>query len=263
MAMEITPPYAYSAIVPLTKSHKVKLPEAGTVPAPFRDVTGLPLSFAEFGFAARDYPIAFVSGDGGKTFVAMAILGMENKQNLFLQPDQSWEAGMYVPAYVRRYPFCMTRVTLDGKEQPDRIACVEKSAIDDNGEALHDDKGEALPSWEEHRKLLFEFETDLARTEEFCRTIKELDLLEPFNVQATPSKGAPLALTGIYRVAEQKLNDLPADKLKELLRNGVIARIYAHLFSLTNFGRLLDRRAATGAAAASAPPAKAGGKKPA
>jgi hypothetical protein len=51
-------------------------------------------------------------------------------------------------------------------------------------------------------------------------------------------------MTGMYRVTEQKLADLPADKLKELAQKGILARVYAHLISLANFGKLLDRRVA-------------------
>jgi hypothetical protein len=50
-------------------------------------------------------------------------------------------------------------------------------------------------------------------------------------------------MSGMHRVSEQKLNALPADKLKELAQTGVLARVYCHLLSLTNFTRLLDRRA--------------------
>jgi hypothetical protein len=38
------------------------------------------------------------------------------------------------------------------------------------------------------------------------------------------------------------MNDLPAEKLRELAQNGILSRVYAHLISLANFGRLLDRR---------------------
>jgi len=242
--MDIKPPYGYQEIVPLTKQHRVLLPEARKLPLVFRNLTALPLSFTEFAAACRDYPIAFVSSDGGQSFVAMAVLGLENQQNLLVTPDGGWDAGVYLPAYVRRYPFCMTRVTVDGQEQPERIACVEKRAINDKGEALHNAKGEPLPVWEERRKLLFEYEADLVRSDEMSRTLAGLGLLETFTMQAVPNEGTPLAMTGMYRVAEPKLGELAPEKLKELTQKGILARVYAHLISLSNFGRLLDRRAA-------------------
>ena len=93
------------------------------------------------------------------------------------------------------------------------------------------------------RSLLFEFEGDLARTEAMCKIIIELGLLEPFNMQAKPNEGEPFTLSGMYRVNEQKINGLSSDKLKELVQNGVLPRIYAHLMSLSNFARLMTRRA--------------------
>jgi hypothetical protein len=250
--MDIVPPYGYQEIVPLTKQHRVLLPEAKKLPLVFRSLTALPLTYTEFALACRDYPIAFVSSDGGRNFVAMAVLGMENQQNLFVMPDDGWDPGVYLPAYVRRYPFCMTRVTVDGKEQPERIACVEKRAINDKGEALYNAKGEPLPAWEERRKLLFEYEADLVRSDEMTRTLASLGLLETFTMQAVPNEGEPLAMTGMYRVAEQKLAELAPDTLKDLVQKGILARVYAHLISLGNFGRLLDRRAAAGKQTASA-----------
>jgi hypothetical protein len=250
--MDIKPPYGYQDIVPLTKTHRVLPSAERRLPPAFASLNALPLSFTEFAPAARDYPIAFVSGDNGRSFAAMAVLGLENRQNLFVADDGAWDGAAYLPAYVRRYPFCMTRVTVSGQERPERIACVEKSALSDQGEALHDGEGHPLPAWEARRKLLFEFEADLARTEDMCRSLAQLGLFETFTMQAVPDQGQPLAMTGLYRASEQKLHDLPAEKLKQLAQTGVLARVYCHLLSLANFGRLLDRRAARSGTPASA-----------
>jgi hypothetical protein len=77
-----------------------------------------------------------------------------------------------------------------------------------------------------------------------CKIIIDLGLLEPFNMQAKPNEGTPFTLSGMFRVAEQKIDELPADKLKDMVKNGVLPRIYAHLMSMSNFTRLLARRAA-------------------
>jgi SapC len=241
--MDITPPYGYQEIVPLTKEHRVVLPTDGKLAESFRGMMVIPLSYSEISLACHDYPLVFVSGDQGKTASAMAVVGLEQQQNLFLTADGGWDRNHYVPAYVRRYPFCMTRVNVGGEERAERIACVEKRALSDGGELLHDAKGEPTTAWETTRKFLFEFETDLARTETMCRTIVELELLEPFTMQAKPTEGAPLSLSGMYRVVEQKIAELSADKLKELVQNGILPRIYAHLMSMSNFTRLLARRA--------------------
>lgn len=241
--MDITPPYGYQQVVPLAKEHRVVLPAPAALAEVFRSIIVIPLSYSEYSIAGHDYPLIFVSGDQGKTATAMAVVGLQ-RQNLFVGTNLSWDANVYVPAYVRRYPFCMTRVNAGGAEQAERIVCVEKKAIDASGEALHDASGEATPAWDSLRKFLFEFETDLIRTEQMCRMLVELDLLEPFTMQAKPNDGEPISLSGMYRVEEQKLAGLAADKLKELVQNGVLPRLYAHLMSLSNFNRLMARHVA-------------------
>ncbi len=243
--MQINPPYGFQEVVALEKTHRVLLPKGPTLPVVFRTMNPLPVSYTEFPIASRDYPLVYISSDQGKTFMPMLVLGLEAQQNLFVTAENAWDPSVYLPAYVRRYPFCMTRVLVDGKEAPERVACVEKRAINDRGEKLFDDKGKPLPDWEQRQKLLFEYEADLARTDEMCKLLAQYQLLEPFTMQAVPNQGEPLQLTGMYRIAEPKLSELEGSVLKELVQKGVLGRIYTHLLSLDNFQRLLGRRAQT------------------
>src|SRR5262245_11235431 len=114
--MQINPPFGYSEIVPLYKDRKLRLPAPGVVPEFCRKTNAVPISFSEFTAACRDYPLAFVSADAGRSYNPVAVLGMAEGENLFLRGEQ-WEGSVYLPAYVRRYPFCMVRITLDSVEQ--------------------------------------------------------------------------------------------------------------------------------------------------
>ena len=257
-APQITPPYGFQEVVALAKTHRVLLPKGPTLPVVFRTMNPIPVSYTEFPIAGRDYPIVFISADQGINYAPMLVLGLASQQNLFVTDSDTWDPSVYVPAYVRRYPFCMTRVMVDGKEAPERVACVEKRAINDKGEKLFDDKDQALPEWEQRQKLLFEFEADLARTEEMCKLLAQLELLEPFTMQAVPNDGEPLQLTGMFRISEAKLAELDATVLKDLVQKGILGRIYTHLLSLENFQRLLTRRAAAAKPAAAE---KTSGKK--
>jgi hypothetical protein len=245
--MQINPPFGYKEIVPLYKNNKVKLPAPGTVPEFCKQLNAIPISYTEFSPACRDYPLVFTSGDSGKTYAPVAVLGITNSENLFLA-DSAWDKNVYVPAYVRRYPFCMARVNLDKVEQADRLICVEKEFLDDQGEIMFDAEGKALPKWQPIEKLLQEYEADLERSREMCSILSDYALLEPFALQAQPKAGAAMNLTGMYRVAEKKLEFLNASQHKNLIKKGVMGRIYAHLISIDNFARLLDRRAGKAAA---------------
>jgi hypothetical protein len=239
--MDISPPFGYKEIVPLLKTHKVRLLKAGEVPPFVRDLNAIPISYSEFARVALTYPIVFTSGDKGETFAPVAVLGMTGGENLFVSKDL-WAERTYVPAYARRFPFCMARVTLDKVEQQDRLICVEKEFAGDKGEAMFDDKGQPLQKWKDIEKLLSEYETDLERSREMCGILADYALLEPFNMQATLGKQAPIQLTGMYRVDEKKIEHLNSSQLKNLVKKGVLGRIYAHLVSLENFAGLLDRK---------------------
>ena len=243
--MQITPPFGYQEVVPFLKTHKVRLLRQGEVPAFVQRGNAVPISHTEFQLVSRDYPIVFTSADGGKTFAAVAVLGVSAGENLFF--SDAWEPKVYVPAYARRYPFCMARVTLDKVEQKNRLICVEKAHLDaDGGEAMFDAQGQPTERWTQLERLLTEYEADLERTREMSALLADYGLLEPFSMQATLKKddgSGAMQLTGMHRVAEKKLEDLNAAQLKNLLRKGALARIYMHLLSLQNFARLVERKA--------------------
>jgi hypothetical protein len=241
--MQITPPFAYPEIDTLKKTDRVVLPRAGDTPGFCRELHVIPVSYTEIPVAQRDYPIVFVTADNGATYMTMAILGLKAKQNLFVSP-LGWDRSVYVPAYVRRYPFCMAKVTVDNAQRDERVVCVAKDAVVTEGDSLFDANGTPTAEWQGLEKLLQEYETDLVRSEELCKAVAELDLLEPFNMQASLNTGATLQLTGMHRINENKLIELDPAKLQELARKGVLSRVYSHLLSLENFRRLTDRAAA-------------------
>jgi hypothetical protein len=257
--MQISPPFGYKEIAPFLKNQKVRLPAPGQLPSFTQSLNAIPLSYTEFNVAHRDYPIVFSSGDDGKTFAPVAVLGLQAQENLFVL-DDGWVPGVYVPAYVRRYPFCMARVTLDNVEQAERLICVEKdNVVENGGVAMFGEAQEPLAQWKEIEKLLEEYEADLERTKEMCGILADYGLLEPFTMQATLNAGGSMHLTGMFRVDEKKIEFLNASQHKNLIKKGVMSKIYIHLLSLDNFGRLLDRKAGRGAPAAS-PAAEAAAK---
>lgn len=258
--MDIKPPFGYKDIVPLNRSQKIRLLKPGEMPEFARDLNAIPISYTEFALVARDYPIVFSSGDGGRSFAPVAVLGMSAGQNLYCS-GAAWAPGVYVPAYARRHPFCMARVKLNAVEQQDRLICVERASLDEaQGEALYDAAGAPLPKWQEMQRLLTEYEADLERARELCAVLADYALLEPFTMQAKLAQGGEVQLTGMHRVDEKKIEHLNVNQFKNLAKKGILGRLYAHLVSLENFARLLERRAAAlGNVAATPGPASARG----
>ena len=241
--MNIQPPFGYKEIAPLNRTQKVRLLRPGEMPEFARGLNSIPISYTEFSPVSHEYPIIFTAV-APQVFTPVAVVGMVTGENLY-NSGGAWAGGVYVPAYARRYPFCMAKVTLDKVEQKNRLICVEKSHIDEKaGEALFDDKGQPTEKWKDVERLLSEYETDLERSREMCGILGDYSLLEPFTMQAKLNKGGnPLGVTGMFRVAETKIEHLNASQLKNLVKKGILSRVYAHLLSLDNFARLLDRKA--------------------
>ena len=97
-------------------------------------------------------------------------------------------------------------------------------------------------------------EGERQRTQDFTAKLKELDLLDIQEV--TPckpdDKEERVKLASYYAVNTKKFNELPAEATQELQKNGYLAFIYAHLFSMENWGKLMERRRRMEVAAQSA-----------
>ena len=221
-------PFGYDEIVPLEKHHRVLMMPGGTTPAFCRHINALAVSAGEFVVAARDYPIVFASS--GENFAPVIVLGIEQGMNLFVDDAGDWDRACYLPAYVRRFPFCLAG---------ERVVCIVKSYIDAGGVPLYDARGNATPHWKAAESLLAGFDADLARTAQMCAALARLDLLEPFSMQVTDAPH--LQVGGMARVAEPRLRALSPARLKALADKGFLGLVYAHLHSLENFSRLVAR----------------------
>jgi len=201
--------------------------------------TAVPLTVTEFAPAALSFPVIFA----GEDRVPLAVMGLNNGENLFVNADGSIDAGVYIPAYIRRYPF-----VLANDEGQDRlIVCIDKgsSLLSEQGETkLFDDKGEPTEYTQNCIKFCDDFEAERRRTDSFVQLLKDNDLFELKTAVFTPTDeagqpGQPQTVAEYYGVSEEKLNALPVEKLRELQTNGALAQIYAHLVSLVGWDRLI------------------------
>ena len=238
--MVITPPFGYDEIVPLQKQHRVLMPQ-GTTPAFCRQLNALAVSASEFTVAGRDYPIVFASVDAGNTYAPVIVLGLSEGSNLFIGAQGEWDAEVYLPAFVRRYPFCISKVYVDGAPSGERLVCVARAYVDAGGVALFDAQGKATPRWQAVERLLSEYEGDLDLTAQMCAALARLELFKPFTMQVVEGGRSGLKLQGMFRVDEASLHALKPASHKVLVNKGFMGRIYAHLHSLENFQRLYAR----------------------
>ena len=199
----------------------------------------VPLAVTEFSMSSVSGPIIFV----GEDRMPLAVMGLNANNNLFLRDDGLFEAGVYIPAYIRRYPFVFANDEAAGQS----ILCIDRNAefIVAGGD-MPFFNADNTPSDYTNGCIEFcqNYEVERQRTQNFITLLKELDLFEPRTATHTPMKedgspGEPQVIADFFAVSETKLNALPADKLVELRDNGALAQIYAHLISLVGWDRLI------------------------
>ena len=199
----------------------------------------VPLTVTEFPLAAVSGPIIFVGDDK----VPLAVMGLNQGDNLFVKDDGQFEAGVYIPAYVRRYPFVYANDAQAGQ----MVLCIDRNAefvVEGGDMPFFDADGQPSEYTKGCINFVNDYETERARTQSFVQLLKDNDLFEIKTAKHTPinadgSAGEPVTIAEYYGVSETKLNALPPEKLVELRDNGALAQIYAHLLSLVGWDRLI------------------------
>lgn len=201
----------------------------------------LPLSVSEFVEAAVNYPIIFSNGDNP---MPMAVTGLAEDQNLFVQPDDSYLPGAYIPAYVRRFPFVVAEDT-DGERL---VICIERATplLTETGEIRLFEKGEPTAYTQNCIDFCTRFEDDRRRTAAFMQYLKPFDLFRPREITQPvfdqQGKATRIPLTTVNTISEERLAALPPETLAEMRDNGALMQIYAHLVSQVNWDKLLAMR---------------------
>ena len=193
-----------------------------------------PLNVTEFARAAVCFPIVFAGRDAP---APVAVLGLRRDENLLVGPDGMWEPGAYVPAYLRRYPFILTRPEGDA---PNALLCVDADCprVVDGGEAPFFDGDEPSETSKNALEFCLAFQRHAAATERAAKRLRELDLLSPQQGKVEMADGEALRLTDFHVVDEKKLNALSDEQLLSLRADGALAAAYCQMVSMNNWSKL-------------------------
>lgn len=199
----------------------------------------MPLAGTEFYQAAADYPIVFAGDESEPTPVAL--LGLREGHNAFVNTDGRWRNGTYVPAFVRRYPFVLARG--EEGEQDNLTVCVDESyqgftREEGEGEALFDSEGNQTPMLEKSVGFLQQYLAESERTRTFVKRLVELDMLVRRDVQITDAEGNSYVLRDFRVIEPKKLDELDDETVVELHKSGFLGWIHAHLVSMSRLERM-------------------------
>ncbi len=240
-ALKLVSPPGYGAVVPLDKHRHAGLGVRSDYDYRWcATLNAVYLNAVEFARAATDFPIAFTREANTGHFLPVAVLGLRQDENLFVDAAGQWREFSYIPAYFRRHPFCIAELAGTDGQQPRRLVCVQEDQLGESDSPLFTAEGEATPAWETAQKLLEAVEGARQQTLALTRKLEALELLVPFDALATARGGRQMRLQGMFRVDEEKLARVPARDLTQMIGKGQLRCVYAHLISLENFARLLD-----------------------
>ncbi|HWU92184.1 MAG TPA: SapC family protein [Sphingomicrobium sp.] len=241
-------PLFYNSIEPLNVTQHGKMKVRPIEKSPVIGTThAIPVTVDEFGLAQRHYPIVFSVGDMP---VPIALMGLNEGVNVFLDGEgRALDPSVYLPAYIRRYPFLLARLN----PQSDELSlCFDSTsgAVGDfeGGEALFDGD---QPSAATKAILEFceQFETAGQRTSAFVEELKKSGLLMDGEVAIQPEGfEQPFVYRGFQMIDEEKLRNLRGDELRKMNQNGMLPLIYAHLFSLAQMRDVFARQLQQGKA---------------
>jgi hypothetical protein len=198
----------------------------------------IPLAIVEFPQAVLEYPIVFAMSEKG-VGTPIALVGIREKESLFVDPKGKW-AGLYIPAFVRRYPFLLN---IDPTNNEPLVLVDE--AFDglstSEGDRLFAEDGSETEITKSMLAFLGDFKAQGEFSNQFMARLKKFDLLVPQAVAVNRGSEPPISLDGFHIVDEKRLAALDDAATLELVRSGDLARIHTHLLSLGNIQRLVQR----------------------
>ena len=236
-------PLLFNDLAPLSSvDHaKWKIKQADTAPFLAKQ-HAIPVTIDEFASVQRYYPIIFSVGDNP---VPLALMGLNEGVNTFVDDDGKLIDQVYVPAYVRRYPFLLAKL----RDDTDELSlCFDPSANAvgnfKEGEALFTD---GAPSEATKTILNFceQFEQAGQRTTLFMKELIDNGLLMDGEVSIQMvDEEKPFIYRGFQMVNEDKLRDLRGDTLRKMMKSGLLPLVHAHLFSLQTMREVFGRQVA-------------------
>lgn len=199
----------------------------------------IPLLINEIPLAIRHYPVVFARGRDDEAFSLVAVVGLGDNVNRFVDKDGKWRANTYIPAWVRRYPFISVRIN-EGQESA--------LAFDSQAEWLSAPGGDVLvvngkPSSRLEYIIAFqkEFEIMEQLTQAAVMALTEADVLEEGSLHVKPPGawgGEKKEIRGFSIISENRLRALPYADVWMLHKADVLSVAYASLLSLGNLSNL-------------------------
>lgn len=225
-----------SQLIPLSSSdHKSTFIDSTRAINDFATAQVIRLRVPEVGNAGCCFPVLFTKDPQLGHWDISALTSLEPETNLFIS-DNRWQ-GVYSPFAVRTHP-----VRLATFEDRDKIVlAVRPEDLSASGTLLYDDDGNPTDYLKTVEQTLHEDLSDAATTQEFCRHLQSLHLIQPISIKVLYQDGSNRTLEGLYTLDQEALSALEGSTLIELQDRGYLMVIHSMLTSLFQLNRLIQR----------------------
>lgn len=188
---------------------------------------------SEFVHLAVHYPILLSKDAATGAFYCGAMLGFEERENLFLKGTEGHEG--YRPLNLQRMPFYAYGSELAIDLDHPRVTAAE-------GQLLFDEQGRPTRYLQSIVTTFRELKPGIEMTKRFIETLMQLRLVEPVDFDMEFDDGSARSVTGLYTINQETLRDLPDATVVELFRRGYFKLIYFMIASLKQVPVLAQRK---------------------
>ncbi|MEN3973309.1 SapC family protein [Sphingomicrobium sp. XHP0235] len=239
-------PVMYNGLEPITKEKHGDLNFKKMDLMPFASkVHAVPVTVEEIPLLQRHFPIVFTTGEN---MLPIALMGLNEGVNAYFDDKGDLlDKNVYLPAYLRRYPFMLARLKQDSDELS---LCIDPTSElvskDADGQPIFDGD---QPSQRTNDILKFceQFEVSAQRTNAFVKELQAYDILMDGEVSIQPQgMDKPYIYRGFKMVNEEKLRELKGDQLRKMNQSGMLPVLFGHLFSLGQIRDLFGRQVSQG-----------------
>lgn len=201
-----------------------------------RKSRAVPVTLSEIASAQKHFPIVFSDLENP---VPLAVVGTRDDVNLFIDENGDWEHEVYIPAYIRCYPFALA-----ARSNEEFAVVIDRSAksISENPEQpfFGPDK-KVTPQIQALIDFVGRYDAETKRTVQFGQRLKELGLLTGQQVTRKKENGEEEPVASYVAVDSEQLDALDDAVVRDLFGQGYLAGIFAHVFSLENWQVIINR----------------------
>lgn len=219
------------------------------------DAAVVPLVGSEFAPASRHYPIVFAADASA---MPLAVMSVAAGRNLFVDGAGRWRAGIYIPGYVRRYPF----IAMTGASGEPPMLAVDSACsrivthAGDDADSFFGADGEATAFSLAAMAFCESYRREAGQIAAFTQALKDHKLLVDRTIKISysaairplASAAAPRAeavVNGFRTVDEVAFRALPAKVAAQFHAEGWSDLVVLHLASQHGWQSLMEASAAT------------------